>query len=241
MMILTTVAKPYDEKVSRVFWRVSLTRNGIVDVEKTGGDNAADELIIAELCAIQHLLFEKMVLDREPAGGEGYKLVVSKGAIKKLINGKSAKSHLQAYSSFLYNRMNNCSLVVEHKMDLMADEHNTVPVIINQCSSKYTGYFNSVSTPALGEVYITAHAVKQYAERITGGTPKKPWSSLVGRLNNPGLIQVALPNNVMKHKLKKYGDVDNIENWTHTTSLFNYLVINNNGKRTLVTVYIRAN
>ena len=89
MMILTTVSEKVSETEARVFWRVGTKKKGILDVTL---DFAHEEsALLGELVAIQHLLFAKKVLDREPGSGQGYKLVVSKGAIRKLALGKSSR------------------------------------------------------------------------------------------------------------------------------------------------------
>ncbi len=92
----------------------------------------------------------------------------------------------------------------------------------------------------MGCVKVTKHAVEQYQARITSGSPKKPWASLVNRLKHPELRIQPLDAKVLAHKARKYGRSDNVEAWGHPTSSFIYLVIReDNGERFLVTVFER--
>ncbi|ECE5538994.1 hypothetical protein DI235_23790, partial [Salmonella enterica] len=87
----------------------------------------------------------------------------------------------------------------------------------------------------------TQHAIDQYQARITSGDPKKPWASLVGRLQHPELQVQPFDEKVARHKARKYGRVDNVEVWGHRDSKFKYLMVINddNQKRVLVTVFER--
>ncbi|KQG26694.1 hypothetical protein APC35_17295 [Acinetobacter baumannii] len=82
MMTLTTVSKKTSNNSALVFWRVGTKRKGILDVHIDFDHEEAD--LLAELVAIRYLALDKQVFCREPGAGAGYKLVVSKGAIKKL-------------------------------------------------------------------------------------------------------------------------------------------------------------
>ncbi|NOI05837.1 hypothetical protein [Vibrio anguillarum] len=237
MMILTTLSEKLDDQTGRVFWRVGTKRSGIIDVKIDFSHEESD--LISELSAIQYLLFEEQVMGREPGSGSGYKLVVSKGAIKKLARGKSTKKHAQKFAAFLQNRMAGVQIEVSQSREFMADPESYVPFCLNANRQEYANTHDAVVTPTMGTVYVTAHAVEQYIERLSSGDPKKPWASLVNRLKHPELRIRNLPANVLAHKAKKYGTADNVEAWGHPTSKFTYLIVNDNGRRTLVTVFER--
>ncbi|MFV8382847.1 hypothetical protein ACNO5E_01970 [Vibrio parahaemolyticus] len=237
MMTLTTITEKLNDQATRVFWRVGTKRNGILDVAIDFDNEDAD--LIAELSAIQYLLFEEKVMGREPGSGTGYKLVVSKGAIKKLARGKSSKKHALKFAAFLQNRMAGVQIDVSQSREYMADLDETTPVELNAERKEYANTHDAIETPAMGTVFVTAHAVEQYKSRLSTGDPKKPWVSLVNRLKHPELKLRTLPDNVLRHKAKKYGTPDNVEAWGHPTSKFTYLFVNNHGKRTLVTVFER--
>ena len=238
MMILTTVSEKVSETEARVFWRVGTKKKGILDVTL---DFAHEEsALLGELVAIQHLLFAKKVLDREPGSGQGYKLVVSKGAIRKLALGKSSKKFASKFAGFLTNRMKGVTIEVSQSYEFMPSLDECEPESIGGERQGYAKTFDEVETPAMGCVKVTKHAVEQYEARITSGSPKKPWASLVNRLKHPELRIQPLDAKVLAHKARKYGRSDNVEAWGHPTSSFIYLVIReDNGERFLVTVFER--
>ena len=236
-MTLTTITEKLNDRATRVFWRVGTKRNGILYVAIDFDNEDAD--LIAELCAIKHLLFEQKVMSREPVCGTGYQLVVSKDAIKQLAQGKSSKKHALKFAAFLQNRMAGVQIDVSQSHEYMANLDETTPVELNAERKKYASTYDAIDTPTMGTVFVTAHAVKQYKRRLSTGDPKKPWVSLVNRLKHPELKLRTIPDNVLRHKAKKYGTSDNVEAWGHPTSKFTYLFLNNHGERTLVTVFER--
>lgn len=238
MMILTTISEKVSDTQARVFWRVGTKKHGILDVTL---DFANEEsALLGELVAMQHLLFNKKVFDREPGSGNGYKLVVSKGAIRKLALEKSTKKFAVKFAGFLTNRMKGVNIEVSQNYEFMPTVDECEPEQLGGERSVYAKTFDAVDTPAMGRVLVTQHAVEQYQERITSGSPKKPWASLVGRLKHPELRIQPLDKKVLAHKARKYGRSDNVEAWGHPTSSFTYLVIRNeNDERVLVTVFER--
>ncbi|MEW5137376.1 hypothetical protein AB1Y39_09335 [Escherichia coli] len=103
MMTLTTVSKKTSNNSALVFWRVGTKRKGILDVHIDFDHEEAD--LLAELVAIRYLALDKQVFCREPGAGAGYKLVVSKGAIKKLALGKSTKAFAFKFAACLTGRL----------------------------------------------------------------------------------------------------------------------------------------
>jgi hypothetical protein len=238
MMTINTISARLSDREARVFWRVGTKNRGIVDV--TLDFSHEESALLGELVALQHLLFERKVFSREIASGEGYKLVVSKGAIRKLALGKSNKKFATKFSAFLTNRMRGASIEVSQNNEFMATVEDCEPELIGGDRAVYASTHDEILTPAMGPVLVTQHAVDQYRARITSGTPKKPWASLVKRLSHPELRIQKLEDHVLKHKMSKYGRVDNLEAWSHPTSVFTYLIVrNDNGQRVLVTVFER--
>ncbi|MCB5163163.1 hypothetical protein [Marinomonas algarum] len=234
MMTLTTVCKPISSLSATVFWRVGSTRNGILNVTLKAPHE--DSALVCELVAIQHLIFKKEVFFESIFSGKGCRLVVSKGAIRKLALGRSNKTYAEKYAAFLDSRLEGVKIEVSQKMEFMASEAECEVEHIRETKID----FNIISTPAIGDVRITKHAFEQYKTRITSGDPKRPYKSLVKRLNHPELHIRSLNDRVIAHKTRKYGRSDNIELWTHVTSVFNYLIVRDDaGNGTLVTVFER--
>lgn len=96
VMQLTTVSKRQSDNTALVYWRVGINRKGVVEVRLDVG--SIDVELIAELGAIRYLLMECRVLNCTPSSGNGIKLCVSKGAIKKLTKGTSAKGYASRFA-----------------------------------------------------------------------------------------------------------------------------------------------
>ena len=74
-----------------------------------------------------------------------------------------------------------------------------------------------------GKLKITDHAINMYAERIELGVLKNPVGSIVGRLRHKDIQKQALPEHVTRHKVKRYGDTDNLEICEHRESTMHFL------------------
>lgn len=239
MMTLTTVSKKTSNKSALVFWRVGTKRKGILDVRIDFDHEEAD--LLAEIIAIRYLILDKQVFCREPGDGSGYELVVSKGAIKKLALGKSSKKFAYKFAAYLTGRLKGVAINVSQSMKFMDDLVEGNVEVLDVEKQTYTQTYDEISTPAIGPVLVTQHAIDQYQARITSGNPKKPWASLVRRLQHPELEIQPFDEKVARHKARKYGRVDNVEVWGHRDSKFKYLMVINddNKKRVLVTVFER--
>ncbi|HBB4140473.1 TPA: hypothetical protein KAV15_001705, partial [Escherichia coli] len=164
-----------------------------------------------------------------------------KGAIKKLALGKSSKTFAFKFAACLTGRLKGVAIEVSQSMEFMDELKEGNIELLDVDKQTYTQTYDEISTPAIGPVLVTQHAIDQYQARITSGDPKKPWASLVGRLQHPELQVQPFDEKVARHKAKKYGRVDNVEVWGHRDSKFKYLMVINddNKKRVLVTVFER--
>lgn len=239
MMTLTTVSKKVSDSSALVFWRVGTNREGILDVRLDFESDESD--LLAELIAIRYLMLDKQVFCREPGGGAGYKLVVSKGAIKKLALGKSTKKFAFKFAAYLTGRLRGVAIEISQSMEFMDEVNAENTELLNADKQSYTQTYDEISTPAMGRVLVTQHALDQYQARITSGDPKQPWQSLVGRLQHPELRIQPFDERVARHKTRKYGRVDNVEVWGHRDSKFKYIAVLNDDdqKRVLVSVFER--
>ena len=239
MMTLTTVVQKKEEGSFYVFWRVGTKRKGVLNILLD--KNLEDAGIVCELIATRYLALDKQVFCREPGGGTGYKLVVSKGAIKKLALGKSDKKNLTKFAAHVKTRLRGAEISVSQKMDFMPNLDECDIEILDPEIQEYTKTYDEIVTPAIGSVLVTQHAIEQYQARISTGDPKNPWASLVGRLQHPDIQVQTFDDKVARHKARKYGRVDNVEVWGHTDSKFKFLIVVNddNEKRVLVTVFER--
>lgn len=240
MMMLTTMANKTSNNSARVYWFAGTNKNGVLDVNIDFEHKEAD--LIAELIAIQHLVVEREIFDRQPMSGDGYQLKVSKGAIKKLARGRSNKKFAIPFSGLLTGMMRGVDIVVTQSkgfLDLINKENIET---LNATYAEYSWFEDVAQTPAMGDVTITEHSLEQYSKRVTDGDVKNPRTSLLRRLKHPELRLLPLEKRVLKHKERRYGRADNVEVWGHGSSSFKFLILRNeeSQKRTLVTVFDRA-
>lgn len=169
MMTLTTVSKKTSNNSALVFWRVGTKRKGILDVHIDFDHEEAD--LLAELVAIRYLALDKQVF-AESRAGAGYKLVVSKGAIKKLALGKSTKAFAFKFAACLTGRLKGATIEVSQSMEFMDEPGEGNIELLDVDKQAYTQTHDEISTPAIGPVPVTQHAIDQYQARITSGDPK---------------------------------------------------------------------
>lgn len=240
MMILATCPKIVDENTVFVHWKVGQKRGGCVRVTvPTVTENPA---LVAELCAIRHLMLRQQVFNVLPMSGKGLALYVSTGAIRKLLQGTSNKKDAQPYATFLKPRFDGIEVKVVHE-SIDAYPHSQDNANHSEISASdpyFETPYDAIEGPAIGRVIVTAHAVEQYVKRSDVELIKHPWTSLVNRLMHEDLKVLDLPDNVVRHKERKYGKDNVVEAWGHENSLFGYLVVTDaTGQRVLVTVYRR--
>lgn len=93
MTTLTTYTDrtPFNENCYRVHWRVGAHKQGVFEVHEC---HELDGRLEAEMMVIYELLFNRGTLGDSRISGKGVKLIVSAGAIHKLVRQKSSKAHL---------------------------------------------------------------------------------------------------------------------------------------------------
>lgn len=236
MMKLTTKSLGPMQDGYAVAWRVGTRRKGILLIE---GINNPDPLVAAELTAMQHLLLVAKVFNMALISGKGITLEVSSPQIKKLARGKSSKNHLKQLARFLSISLNGAELLLTNSQDEFLPKQDECEP--ERISALVDADSTTTPTPALGQIQLTSHAIEQYSERLHSGETGDPAGSLLRRLKHPELKRQPLSPRVVRHKLRKYGTIDNLEIWAHDTSQMHYVVVRDHGSRigTVVTVYRR--
>lgn len=246
MMTLTTVSKKISDKNVLVYWRVGTKRKGVLDVRMDF--SSEDQEVIAELIAIRHLIMNKKVFCCTPTSGIGLRLVVSKGAIRKITQGRSDKVFASRFASLLTGRMEGIIIEVSRNMEFMPDEADAdYPMLVEalDASAKdFSSPYEVIETPSIGTLSVTRHAVKRYKERVSSVTGDeimhRPWASLFSRLRNPDLEISPLDDKVIRHKMRRYGANNKVEIWSHPTDKLRYtVVIRPDNTKILVTVFER--
>lgn len=237
MMTLITNSSLIDTNTVQVLWSKGIKTRGVLNVN-ISNINTDDNVLVAELAAIRHLLFNKNIFDREIIDGSGMCLKVSRGAIKKLTQSRSSKRDMFSYAAFLRIRMSKAKIVVNKSSEFLPGPDAYEPERITITDESFKQMHERVTTPAMGDFFVTVHAIEQYVNRIKTGTPDRPWKSLLKRLSHPSLRKMPIPPAVLRHKEKKYGD-NNIEVWGHDSSEFMFLIVVGKNRRTLVSAFER--
>lgn len=240
MMYLRTLPERLTAGHYAVHWTVGRKRGGSVTVSLS--PELEDAELIAELCAMRYLLLDKRVFNVSPTSGKGYCLQVSTGAIRKLVLRKSTKSAAFPYAAFLSSRMHGAKIEVISKTEpILFDD---APVLeqehISPDPDVYASANEAIDTPAMGKVFVTAHAVQRYIERNISGDSKNPWLTLTRRLQHPELKILPIPDKHLNHKRRKYGESNQVETWGHANSSLAYVIVNDGSCRVVVTVFRRS-
>ena len=238
MMKLTTSFVTEIKSQQVIAWRVGTKRRGFIYVDNLVGK---DINVAAELIALRYLLFKHKIFDREPVTGKGYELHVSSNKIRQIAKGKSSFKHLATYSHFLKTIMDGVATKLTDNTDEYLPGLNDEDVPIEYIDSTDKIEFGIVDTPAMGRIKLTKHAIDQYGDRHHCGDLNKPVQSLIRRIKHDSIQKKPLPENVVKHKLGKYGTVENLEVWNHDSSQMHYVVLRDHRSNigTLVTIYKR--
>lgn len=193
-LLKTYVVATHVPDTFHVYWTNSLVRAGGLLKVRIEPD-MADQQIAAELSAIQYLLEDKCVLGNTVISGQGIRLVVSQGAIRKLHGKRSNKSHLAPYSNFLVTRFAGCQIEVSKKEGWFTG----CPVQLAEHLLITGPRRETVTISGLGEVAISLHVLERFAERLlpdvdTSRKITEAWKKLIRVASDPSVHEVARQN-----------------------------------------------
>ena len=156
-----------------VEWRIDESQwKGVINVTlPTGIEDGAQ---IAELCAIKHLIVERMIFGSRNAPRNAT-IIVSFGALKKLQRQESSKTNIIQYGRFLFATLNGCAMAV--KKDRTLSLLPRKPVIKDDVAVGEEGDVEIKATKANWTMIpfalwdgqpigITRHAIERYMERF---------------------------------------------------------------------------
>lgn len=256
--IITVIARPgVSPGCVAVRWRVGARlADGRIQAGKQGVVNVDlkldvdDKPIIAELCALHHLLVEREILG-EGRAGNGLIIIVSAGAIKKLKQEKTAKKHLVPFGRFLMTRFREADLLVSPDaswIEPVANPARTFEMEVTEPPMEV------VSFHGIGPVYVTQHVIKRFAQRHgfvvadrhgnvvddadgTGFT--KAWRAFCAMVADPRIQRTELPDDVMQAKAEKHYDGAG-EHYLHPQSRWYFTIVRKpTGLPIIKTAYMR--
>lgn len=234
MNIINVKAIKTGDRSAKVLWHIGKERNGAIDVYLPFDSDSVEAL--GELAVLRHLTLEDPQLPGPLRSGKGIRAVVTKGAIKKAMKGKSAIASMKKYSRFLTGRLKGIELEVKQKGQLIPDDDTPATQHIELNLEPH----ETIDTPVMGLVQITDHAYGRWLERVEERSQERPFDSLVRRLQSPELSPVSLPDKVIKSKIRKYGENGVVRVYRHPTEPIHFGVIESEGVQALVTVFVRT-
>lgn len=208
----------------------------VLDIH-VSADLGPDALDYAELFGIWYFLMHV-----EMAGvkrtAKNLKLVVSRGAIKRLLRESSSKSHLFNYTNALRTQFYGLKdIEVEKQPSWCQDLQPTI-------STRWDGSpppYPEVINPIVGSVGITYHAVERYFSHTNCEGRVDLIFQKVCKLVREASREVALPAKVLKHKSAVYGDDgQNVKYLTTPAGWQAVVSTSRNGSGLLLTIYQRT-
>lgn len=218
-----------DHAVVRVYWRTGLHRKNAVDVRLAL--TCQDRLAAAEAIAVRYLLSEQNIFNANRTG-INLKIVVSKGAIKKMARQATQKLDLYEYGYPILTRYGEAKIEVsKDKSWFPSDETlSEIPLIHGESLRG----IEKLESKDMGMIGVTRHALERYIEHCGTLDMNTAWKNMHRRLKGR-LVNIKLPSNVIMHKLRKYGETPEV--WKHPDDPLHYVFCTRSDHKVLVTVF----
>jgi hypothetical protein len=143
-------------------------------IEVTIPESLEDDPAVAELAAMHQVLVVKGALG-ETRGGNGVRMVVSRGAVRKAARRMTSKGYLVPLARFLSTRFAQAEIEVDH------EGRWAEPGICRSAAEKLVAsetLGDSVNLPGLGPAEISHHVVGQIARRYQVDSDLGAWRLL---------------------------------------------------------------
>ncbi|WP_341678722.1 hypothetical protein [Niveibacterium sp. SC-1] len=231
MNILTTcvTGQKADQSVE-VVWALGTATQGRLHVSVP--PNVQDRDTVAELTALHHLLVMLAVFGNDRAGNALY-LTVSSGAIRKLMQRRSTKTHLVPYSNFLATRFADASITVEPKAAWLKPRADKRVEVLELDSHSLE---DEIVLRPFGRVALTRHALDQFGMRSNSPeAPSETWRAIRLILANR-LEEVSIGEELVRGRIERHGVEGRI--FYHADSRWNFVIAAAEGQRPrIVTAY----
>jgi len=217
--------------VVRVFWCTGKNRKGALNIILASA--CSDKLAAAEAVAIRYLLSDQKVHGNNRTGSN-LRLIVSKGALKKLSRQATQKLELYEYGYPLMTRYSEAEILVSKDRSWLPDAGNLLDIPCVDGESMKG--IEKMETCHLGAIGVSRHALERYGQCCGTLDLNASWQNLNRRLKGR-LDNIALPYKVLLHKLSKYGEAPEI--WKHPDNPLHFLFVSQGDCKVLVTVFNR--
>lgn len=166
------------------------------------------------------------------------KLVVSRGAIKRLLRDSSSKAHLFNYTNALRTQLFGLTDIEVEKSPRWQEDLQIVAC--TNWDGKPPKY-PELDNPVVGPVGITYHALQRYYDATNREGRADLIFQKVSRLLREATCRVQLPERVMKHKASKYGLGHDSDIYLQTPAGWQAVIVSPEGEQPiLATVYMRS-
>lgn len=229
MNFLKVLTKQQPDGSFYVFWTNSMRAlRGAVRVEVPSG--MKDRAIVAELYALQYLLEIVEAVGENMAGNETTKLIVSTGAIKKLVLKTSDKVDLVPYATFLKTRFKGCPIKANKREDWISPVEPSITLNAEKPMPE------TMTVHGFGEIEITAHVVEQFAERFGKASLGDAWRALMKAASDARVVEIEKDNPTTRLKYALKGREEGRYFYNPANKVM-VVVAARGGKESIVTAY----
>lgn len=177
-----------------------------------------ENMIIAELVAMQHALSVLGYSGNLTQHGIGLALTFSYGAIRKLARKDSAFAHLSPYAQFICTRYQAAEIKIENRLPAWATDE----LVTNVYELDSKPGFETVSGEQ-GTFVVTAHTVERVAERNISSSLAKSFQVISNHFASEHLVPMIWDKDALKRCRAKYGKTSRL--MYHTMSRTMYVVV----------------
>ncbi|WP_010487487.1 hypothetical protein [Pseudomonas sp. S9] len=200
-------------------------------------DFGSDALDYVELFGIWYFLMS-IEIAGQGRSAKNLKLIVSRGAIKRLLRESSSKAHLFSFTNALRTQFFGLNDIEVDKTSAWA---------ANVCTSacvRWDGLppdYPEIENPVLGHVRVTHHAVERYYEATNREGRADQVFQRVCRILREADQEALLPAHVVQHKSRTYAHANDATRYLNTQSGWQGVILfPANEKPLLATVYQRS-
>lgn len=184
-------------------------------------DLGPDALDYAELYGIWFILMQ-LEMAGSARTAKNLKLVVSRGAIKRLLRESSSKAHLFTYTNAIRTQFFGLKDIEVEKAPAWCQELQ--PSICVRWDGAAPPY-PEVENPVVGRVGVTYHAVERYYQHTNCEGRSDLIFQKVCRLLRDSDREAILPAKVQKHKASTYGDDGHATKYLNAPSGWQLVVV----------------
>lgn len=222
---LRTVTEQQNDGTVLVYWRSGNKNQGVLQVNVA--IKTANNSVIAELYAIEHLIKEKSIFGHLPKRPHGYIFSVSNFDTCRIIRKSpfryepGIEQQAAPYTTLFLWRFRGVEVrVSSDKAGIDSGGQDVEQITVDKRTDNGTAY--KIESPSMGEVWLTPHAVQRYEQCLAKQNPGNSmptciWDTVIRWVKRPDLVEIQMSKQLKRVKDKKYGE-DVTQMWGHPSS-----------------------